>query len=97
MGHAAEDFGDRAAFDHAAAIHHQHALGILGDHAQRVADQDQRHAAFVDQVVGSDRGSALDGDVERGGRLVGDQDVGVAGSAIAIITRWRWPPDSWCG
>jgi len=18
-------------------------------------------------------------------------------SAIAIMTRWRWPPDSWCG
>ena len=39
----------------------------------------------------------LDGDVERGRRLVGDQDFGLHDSAIAIITRWRIPPDSSCG
>ena len=39
----------------------------------------------------------LDRHVEGGGRLVGDQDVGLLASAIAIITRWRWPPESWCG
>ena len=35
--------------------------------------------------------------VERGGRLVGDQQLGLAGERSAISTRWRWPPDSWCG
>ena len=39
----------------------------------------------------------LGGDVERGGRLVGDQQAGSSASAVAIITRWHWPPDSWCG
>jgi hypothetical protein len=39
----------------------------------------------------------LHGDVERGGRLVGDQQSGSLASAMAIITRWRWPPESWCG
>ena len=39
----------------------------------------------------------LDGDVERGGRLVGDQQLRVADSAIAIMTRWRMPPENWCG
>ena len=39
----------------------------------------------------------LDGHVERGGRLVGDQQLGVADSAIAIIARWRMPPENWCG
>ena len=39
----------------------------------------------------------LDGDVERRGRLVGDQQCGSQASAMAIITRWRMPPESWCG
>jgi hypothetical protein len=39
----------------------------------------------------------LHGDVERRRRLVGDQQSGSLASAMAIITRWRWPPDSWCG
>ena len=34
----------------------------------------------------------LDRDVERRGRLVGDQQRGSQASAIAIITRWRMPP-----
>ena len=40
----------------------------------------------------------LDGDVERRGRLVGDQQLAARpASAMAIIARWRWPPESWCG
>ena len=39
----------------------------------------------------------LDGHVERGRRLVGDQHLGRQASAIAIITRWRMPPENWCG
>jgi hypothetical protein len=40
----------------------------------------------------------LGGDVERGGRLVGDQQrPGSQASAMAIMMRWRWPPESWCG
>jgi hypothetical protein len=39
----------------------------------------------------------LHGHVERGGRLVGDQQAGSLASAMAIMTRWRWPPENWCG
>ena len=40
----------------------------------------------------------LDRHVERGRRLVGDQQTsGLHASAIAIITRWRMPPENWCG
>ena len=39
----------------------------------------------------------LDGDVERGRRLVGDQQLGRQASAMEIIARCRWPPESWCG
>ena len=36
----------------------------------------------------------LDRHVERRGGLVGDQDAGSHDSAIAIITRWRMPPEN---
>ncbi len=39
----------------------------------------------------------LDGHVERGGGLVRQQHARAAGSAMAIMTRWRMPPESWCG
>ena len=39
----------------------------------------------------------LHGDVERGRRLVGDEQVRVVASAIAIIARCRMPPENWCG
>ena len=32
--------------------------------------------------------------------VVGSSAISNSGSlarAIAIITRWRWPPESWCG
>jgi hypothetical protein len=35
--------------------------------------------------------SRLGGDVERGGRFVGDQHARAQASAMAIITRWRMP------
>jgi hypothetical protein len=45
----------------------------------------------------SGSGSAPGRHVERGRRLVGDQQSGSLTSAIAIITRWRIPPENWCG
>ena len=39
----------------------------------------------------------LHGHVERGRRLVGDEQLGVADSAMAIIARCRMPPENWCG
>jgi hypothetical protein len=39
----------------------------------------------------------LDRHVERGGGLVGDDEARLAQSASAITTRWRMPPENWCG
>ena len=36
----------------------------------------------------------LDGDIERGGRLVRHQQLGRLAKAMAISTRWHMPPDS---
>jgi hypothetical protein len=54
-------------------------------------------SSFVAQLVHQREDLRLDRDVERRGRLVGDQHRGPQDSAMAIITRWRMPPDSSCG
>ena len=79
MSHAREHGIRRAAFDDGAAIHHHHALHILGDDAEIVRDQNHRHAALGNEVCDQIEDLSLDGDVERRGRLIGDQHVGLAG------------------
>ena len=69
----------------------------LRDHAQVVRDEDHRHAELVLQLAEQVEDLRLDGDVQRRRRLVGDQQRGLQASAMAIITRWRMPPESWCG
>ena len=69
----------RRLFDDLAGIHHHDALRGLGHHAHVVGDQHHRHAEarlHVEQQVEDLR---LDGDVQRGGRLVGDQQLRLAG------------------
>jgi hypothetical protein len=74
-------------------------VGDLGHHAHVVGDEQDAMPVSALQGRGSAaRISRLGGDVERGRRLVGDQDLcGRQASAMAIITRWRRPPDSSCG
>ena len=66
-------------FDELAGIHHDHLVGILGDHAEVVGDQEDRHAELVAQAHQELQDLRLDGDVQRRGGLVGDQELGVAG------------------
>ena len=62
------------------------AVGDLGDHAQVVGDQhDRRCRTRVCRSRQQLQDLRLDGDVERGGRLVGDEQRGSQASAIAII------------
>ena len=74
----AEDFEHRAVFDLLALEHHEHVVGDLGDHAQVVRDEDDRHAALVAELAEDFEDLGLDRDVERGRRLVGDQQLRVA-------------------
>src|SRR5262249_39239926 len=60
-------------------IHHRHLVGHLGDHAQIVGDDDDRGVDFGLQLVDEVDDLGLDGHVEGGGRLVGDQQLGPAG------------------
>ena len=68
-----EQVVDVGALDDAAGIHHQHLVGDLGDDAEIMGDDQDRHAEPLLQVAQEVEDLGLDGDVERRGRLVGDQ------------------------
>ena len=67
--------------DHAALLHHHHAVAIGRGEAEIVRDQDGRHAARARQLDDQVHHRLLRGDVEAGGRLVGDQKLRLAGQS----------------
>ena len=73
MGRLLEDVVQAAGLDDLAAVHDDDVVGDVGDHAEIVRDHQQRHAQFLLQVLHQAKDLGLDGDVERGGRLVRDQ------------------------
>jgi hypothetical protein len=73
-----EDAGDVGLLDGAAGVHDDDAVGHLGDDPEVVGDEQDRHADLVLQLAHEVEDLRLDGHVERGGRLVGDQQLGVA-------------------
>jgi hypothetical protein len=73
-----ENVVDRAGFLLLAAVHHQHAVAQPGDHAEIVRDQDDRGAEIAAHLAHQLQDLRLHGHVERGGRLVGDQEVRAA-------------------
>jgi hypothetical protein len=62
-----------------AVAHHHHLVGDLADHAQVVADEQHAHAVLALHLGDQLQDLALDGHVQRRGRLVGDQQLGLAG------------------
>ena len=70
-----EQRGDRRALDDPAGVHHRDVVGDLGDHAEIVRDEDDRGAGLLAQRAHQVEDLRLDRDVERGGRLVGDQQL----------------------
>ena len=62
-----------ASLDDFAGIHHGHAVGDARDNAEIVRDEQERDAELALQVDQEPQDLRLDGDVERGRRLVGDQ------------------------
>ena len=74
-----EDLARAPGLDHLALGHDQHRLGHLAHDAEVVGDQQQRHAEARLELLQQLQDLRLDGDVERGGGLVGDEDVGLVG------------------
>ena len=75
----AEELRLRRLLDDAPGVHHDHPLGKLGDDAHVVRDQDDRGAVVALEPLHQLQDLRLDGDIERGRRLVCDQERGVAG------------------
>ena len=73
-----DDLG-RGLLHHLAAVHDDHVVRHLVDDAQIVRDEDDGRAVVPLQVVHQAQNLCLDGHVERGGGLVGNQDPGLAG------------------
>ena len=90
-----EDVVDRPLLDDAPEVHDHDLVGHLGDHAEVVGDEHDRHVVLVLEIAHQVEDLRLGRHVERRGRLVGDQQRGSQASAIAIIARWRRPPESW--
>jgi hypothetical protein len=62
-----------------------------------MADPDQRRAEFGDQRLHLGQDLAW---IETSSAVVGSSQMisfGRCSSAIAIATRWRMPPENWCG
>ena len=61
-----------------AAVHDEHAVGHLCDHAHVMGDEDHAHVHLVLQLADQLQDLRLDGHVQRRGRLVGDQELRLA-------------------
>ncbi len=79
MRQPGEDGIGRPRLDDPPGIHDVHGLGDRGDHAEVVGDQEQRHAGLVRDLADQLQDLRLDGDVERGRWLVGDQQLRPSG------------------
>ena len=70
-----EQLVQRALLDHLPGVHHQHAVGDVGDDAEVVGDEHDRRARRVAEVTQLAQDLGLDRHVQRGRRLVGDQQL----------------------
>ena len=74
-----EQVAHRAHLDDPAGVHHRQRVAHLGDDAEVVGDEDQRHAGLLLDVLEQVEILGLDGDIEVGGGLVGNDQLGSAG------------------
>ncbi|SPT41531.1 Uncharacterised protein [Achromobacter denitrificans] len=78
MARRGEDIFNRAFLDNLPGIHHRHLLRNARHHAQVMGDQHHRDAQLGLQVGQQAQNLRLDGDVQRGAGLVGDQQFRAA-------------------
>ena len=88
-----EDLVDRPVLDDLAEIHDRDVVGDLGDDADVVGDEQHRHAASAPAAAIRSRICAC---VVTSSAVVGSSAIrtsGLQASAMAIMTRWRMPPE----
>ena len=79
MRRAGENGFDWSLFGDAPRIHDDDLVTHLGDDSEIVGDEQNRHAKLALEGAQEIEDLRLDGDVERGGGLVGDEQGGIAG------------------
>ena len=79
VAHVGEELSGSRLLDDLAGVHDEHAVGPAGDDAHVVGDEDDRHLQLPAELVDEIEDLGLDGDVERGRGLVGDEQLGLAG------------------
>ncbi len=75
MSGRVENIGLGAELDQVAGVHDGDAIGDVRDDGEIVRDEKHRQSEFVAEVVEQVEDLLLDGDVERGGGLVGNEEL----------------------
>ena len=75
----AEELRRRRLLAHLAIAHHHHVVGDLAHEREVVGDEEHRHLVALLEGGHEIHDLALYGDVERGGRLIGNQQLRLAG------------------
>ena len=92
-----EDLLGGALLDDLASVHDGDGVRHLGHEGEVVGDEDHRKAELLAQLVEQVDDLLLHGHVEGGGGSSATTSFGSRVRAMAMSTRWRWPPDSSCG
>ena len=79
MARPLQQFHGGRLFDFLAVQHDQNPVRPLRHHAQVVRDEQETHGQFPTQLVQQLQDARLHADIQRRGRLVGDQQPGLAG------------------
>jgi len=90
----AEQLGHRRLFNFAAGIHHHDALGDFGDHSEIMGDQNDRR---TERRLRSSISCRICAWIVTSSAVVGSsaiKSLGCTRVPMAIITRWRMPPES---
>src|SRR5437870_6078249 len=91
------DLFDRAELDEVACIQDADLIGHLRDDPEVMADEQNRGLHLLHEFLHQRQDLRLDRNVQRARGFVRDEEEGFALKAIAIMTRWRIPPESSCG
>lgn len=92
-----EDLLHVALLDHVAAVHDDHLVGDVRDHAHVVGDDEHGGVELVTGEAQQVENFGLHGHVEGSGRLVARIRPGFSTNAMAMTMRCFWPPENWCG
>src|SRR5699024_19579 len=79
VGGVVEDIVGSALFHHAAGVHDHHIVGHAGHHAKIVGDEHDGGVDLLLELHQKIQDLRLDGHVQGGGGLVGDDEAGVTG------------------